>query len=41
MYIVKMYDEEEMIKGYLTDDSEFGIRSEAAEFYLRMKLKKL
>ncbi|MBE5911944.1 hypothetical protein [Pseudobutyrivibrio sp.] len=32
MYIVKMYDEEEMIKGYLTDDSEFGVRSEAAEF---------
>lgn len=33
MYIVKMYDEEEMIKGYLTDDVKFGAtRSESAEF---------
>lgn len=32
MYIVTMYDKEEMAKGYLTDDGEFGVRSEAAEF---------
>ena len=32
MYIVTMYDKEEMAKGYLTDDREFGVRSEAAEF---------
>ncbi len=32
MYIVTMYDKEEMAKGYLTVDGEFGVRSEAAEF---------
>lgn len=32
MYIVSMYDKEEMAKGYLTDEGEFGVRDEAAEF---------
>ncbi len=32
MYIVRMYDKEEMAKGYLSYNGEFGLRSEAAEF---------
>lgn len=32
MYIVRMFDKEEMAKGYLTNDGEFGIKDEATEF---------
>ncbi len=32
MYIVRMYSKEEMAKGFLSCNGEFGVRSEAAEF---------
>ena len=32
MYIVKMYDQEENVNGFLSVNGEFGVREEAAEF---------